>query len=474
MDRTWAHLSGQVRAQPHPVRSDNAGMLNRLRATTGWAVNSARTTASNAYYVSTHPVSSAIGVARNTATSALNAATGPASSVLNTARAAANAVYNEVDNFGPVTKDMEDAYQAAVQDEDSPGAIDDREATDLILTSRDVDASRSYLGVLVSNRGRTDLARLRAGHGPQFLPDAAARVDRYLKAGVVSAESTARPDRTIIDWTCKKPTWCCHWYPMEETYPDRDDPVNNLFAKGGACDKYDQAFGARSRAYEYAHNRIPSGTDREDSGWAGHCNNACEAVSLLKEPAKPVVYKGIEFTPWDIKGLLVLISDRLASRVDFRGHRYNGPTDDPNDPSPEVVVKTLKQWTKDDLPFILDIDREEAVWNYPYDKAKVVESYTPPEGFDTGTLPKGGTTRYYTFDLSGTGFEEEARHYQGWMHIAEDGKVTSNWIAGADEKISPDFMWRAHPVAGAWRGAASSNPEVLAANVWKLYTKSIA
>ncbi|MEE2959524.1 MAG: hypothetical protein VYA34_02185 [Myxococcota bacterium] len=128
--------------------------------------------------------------------------------------------------------------------------------------------------------------------------------------------------------------------------PGGTDPINNLFATGGALDKYDQVFGTERREYELTKNFRSYDSDSPDANWAGHCNNASEVACMLEEPKFGVEYKGVKFTRNDIAALLVKVSPSLRARnVDFEGRRYNGITDNPDEPKPHVFLeKVLKGW----------------------------------------------------------------------------------------------------------------------------------
>lgn len=372
---------------------------------------------------------------------------------------------------------IREAFNHALTDTQSPGIVDATEATELMSTALEVNASHAWLcGLIPSHRGQKDIKRLIADNDDKFAPAARANLLAFAKSGkVFGPNDVDAPPRTIMDWQSSKSTWHCHWFPMKESKAGGGDPINNLFAPGGALDKYDQAFGTDSREYELGRNFRAHDSDKTDANWAGHCNNASELACMIDPPKKGVTFNGVHFTKNDIAGLLVKISDRISTRVDFKGKRYYGPTDDPNDPNPQTFLATLKKWTKDDKPFVLDIDREDAVWNYPYDKAKVIESNKAPAGFDPSTVPDdSGFTRFYRFELAGTDFDAQARNYEGWMHTAPDGSVTSGWVAGEDPKVNPDFMWRPHKTPGAWRGPGRTNPKVTAENVWSIYSQSIA
>lgn len=204
--------------------------------------------------------------------------------------------------------------------------------------------------------------------------------------------------KVILDFQARHKTFAFHWFPMKETKPG-GDPINNLYAPGGCLEKHDLCTGKRSRQHEIAANRKPYESGKEFDWW-GHCNNASEGACIFQQPKHSVVRKAkdgtkVEYTTNDIQGLLVKVSPSLIDRVDFKGQRYDSKIrDNPNDPAPEVFLKVLKEWSADGMPFVLDIDPTEQVWNYPYDKAKVQESDKAPQGFDASGLPQDGSVKY--------------------------------------------------------------------------------
>ena len=272
---------------------------------------------------------------------------------------------------------------------------------------------------------------------------------------------------------------------MKESKPGGGDRINNLFAPGGALDKYDQVFGTKSREYELANNFRAYDSDASDANWSGHCNNASEIAAMLDRPKKTVTYKGVTFSPNDIAGLLVKVSGSLRSSVDFVGRRYNNDGDDKTDPKPHVFLnQVLRAWgteAENPIPFVLDIDRKAQVWNYPYDQGKIIESAVAPEGVDVGELPEGGQITFYTAELKGSTFDAQARTYQFWIQYSDDGAVMkSAWIEGDDAKVNPDFAWRPHPVGDLsdkanWvtKTHRQNNPKVNAADVYEIYSRSL-
>jgi hypothetical protein len=290
--------------------------------------------------------------------------------------------------------------------------------------------------------------------------------------------------QVILDFQAKKKTWYCHWFPMQETKKG-GDPINNLYAEGGPLAKLDMVTGGNARQYEFENNRKAMNAGNEYSWW-GHCNNSAEAACILREPKYDVVRNGINgenviFTPLDVQGLVVKVTPSLIEKVDFKGERYNGqPSDDPNDPAPEVFLDTMKNWAKDDLPFVVDLDNGQQVWNFPYDKVKISESATPPSDFVASGLPRDGSVKYYHMELSGTGYDKKRRVYACYIQRDSAGNVqTSGWIKTSNTHDSPDFLWRPHPIGDLMNKATwqyrgrPSNPAVDPGVVYDIYMQSL-
>ncbi|MED5465528.1 MAG: hypothetical protein VX699_12835 [Myxococcota bacterium] len=370
----------------------------------------------------------------------------------------------------------------------SAGDIDRGEALTLVRMVESAERPRTRFGVMLAwlrslfriNRtpkGVEELKQLRDNAGDLLTEDAKKILDSFIKTG--------KSDFVSLEWKSHKTTWRCHWFPMKAQKLLRADRKNNLFAKGGALEKYDQVFDAKSREYEMEHNYRSYFSRESDADWAGHCNNSSEVSCMLDEPKKPVTYKGVTFSPHDISGLLVKVSGSLRGSVDFVGERYNSSEDDKHDPAPHVFLsKVLQAWggeAEAPVPFVLDVTRKKAVWNYPYDQGRVTESTNPPRFFDESKLPKEGYTVFYRAELRGTAYEKQARDYRFWIQYANDGSVIeSAWIKGADKKVNPDFAWRPQPVGDLaekanWvtRPDRQNNPLVRAEDVYEIYRRSL-
>ncbi|MDA0713257.1 MAG: hypothetical protein O2897_04640 [bacterium] len=413
--------------------------------------------------------------------------------------------------------DVTSAFRSFTATTDTtPGIVDASEARELIAIAKDVYTT-SCCGASVNRLGQKELKKLFKENPTKFNEDAKGLISYYLtrnrlppempdapalpstpstptEPAVVTPTSPVAPVDTVDDvqekllgkWKCAKETWHCHWFPMKATRPG-GDPINNLYARGGSLDLYDQAFGTVARKYESDHNSKPHDAGEEFSWW-GFCNLASEAAAVLEQPIFEVARNGITFSPDKMSGLLVKVVPSLVSNVSFSGERYNGPSDNLEDPKPAVfMTEVLQKWgykADNPKPMILDIDRATQVWNYPYDQGEVYESKTAPEGFDAATVPTTGTVKYYRVPLEGTGFAKQKREYNFWIQYSGDGRteemLESDWIHGADEKISPDFAWQPHangdltkPEAWVTNERMQSNPHVLAEEVYSMYMESI-
>lgn len=74
--------------------------------------------------------------------------------------------------------------------------------------------------------------------------------------------------------------------------------------------------------------------------------------ALLSPPIRAVEYKGVQFTPPEIKQLLVMVSNDLADPCEpFVGMRGTGNIE------PEVLYHYLSRWISEKVPFIVDTGR---------------------------------------------------------------------------------------------------------------------
>jgi len=279
--------------------------------------------------------------------------------------------------------------------------------------------------------------------------------------------------KSLLHARARHATWQCDWFPMTLR---PNVPESSLFTAGGVCDKFDQATGKASRSHELANHQTVG------TSWSGHCDMASRVCALLAQPVRNVVYNGVTFTPHDIQGLLVMISNDLAGPNEpFIGQRNNGnPGDDPAEPYPHVLMPEVIKYLKDGKVIVLDIDNGPQVWNYAFDQGDIQQFSKPRSGMREVPALNGGTVKYMECELRGTGYDAEIRHYKYWAeHDSSGDMISSGWFGDPrDTKRNPDFMWVPVPCGDLsrksdWPKECSYNPQVDPKIVFDIYSQSI-
>jgi hypothetical protein len=310
-----------------------------------------------------------------------------------------------------------------------------------------------------------------------FDPGARTKIENFLNRQRLGNRPSAIEDngpmKTLLKAHAKHTTWHCDWFP---TTLRPSNPQASLFSPGGVCDKYDQATGKASRTFELANHQTTN------IAWAGHCDMASRVCALLNKPVRNVVYNGVTFTPHDIQGLLVMVSNDIAGNNEpFLGARYNGnPGDDPSEPYPHILLPAVKQHLEDGRVVVLDITNSGEVWNYPFDQAVIEEFSSPQPGMRKVQPTNDGVIKYQSWNLKGTEYAAEDRFYRSWIEYGTRGeKLASGWFGDPrDAKRNPDFMWV--PTACGdlskrdnWPATCSYNPQVDPRTVYDIYMQSI-
>lgn len=251
-------------------------------------------------------------------------------------------------------------------------------------------------GGTVDAAEKAELANILATHGSKFSPAAKTEFARLMGATppvvtppvvtppvVTPPVVPNQPEKVTIE--AKRMPWTTTYWPMAGYGDDTGSASSNLWAKGGALEKFDGMLKARglkegARAFElqpnlnwlinksgghYVPNSSISETDAErttgvdfnangkidadvkwdfiDShgqfgkdgktdasmsvGWWGSCDKVARAGILFEEPKKDVTLNGVTFTTQDIKGLLTVLADSQGGGSDFVGNRYDANPD---------------------------------------------------------------------------------------------------------------------------------------------------
>ena len=214
----------------------------------------------------------------------------------------------------------------------------------------------------------------------------------------------------VWDLRSSKKVWTSTYWPMANVSGQTGgNPIENLWAEDGPLDKFDQVLSARGkRSGAQAHESVPSlnwlknpkaaegyyvakPTIREDDAeittgvsfsgkakltkgvkrdflddfdafgsngktkgsmdvsWWGSCDAVALAGMLFETPKKKATVDGVEFTPNDIKGLLVLTAQTQAGREEYVGERFEGIPDEVRLKNGSVLEGTVTSLSTDDL-----------------------------------------------------------------------------------------------------------------------------
>lgn len=193
----------------------------------------------------------------------------------------------------------------------------------------------------------------------------------------------AQPEKVTYE-ASRKP-WTTTYWPMAGSGNDVGSASSNLWAKGGALEKFDSVLKARGQAegarnfelkpalnwlvnketghyipdsmlnekdaerttgvdfnnngkidanvaWDFIDSRGQFGKDGKTDatmsvGWWGSCDKVARAGILFEEPKHDVELNGVKFTTQDIKGLLTVLADSQGGGSDFVGNRYDANPD---------------------------------------------------------------------------------------------------------------------------------------------------
>ena len=292
------------------------------------------------------------------------------------------------------------------------------------------------------------------------------------------------PDKNIIlFWKSARKTERYHWWPLLNRDIQQEDPVNNLFARGGGIHKYATLCDNLALDYQKTYHCIPPDSERSDKNWAGFCDRASTLSCLFSYPRRSVTAKfgprQVEFMPEDIEALMICASDNAIrqGKTVFYGKRNNIKKKDddkisPNqlrliksEPLPLDLLDILQSLTRELIPFVMDVDNGAAVWNYPFDS--VIINLESPEKYQK-YLPNKGENKIYRFLLTSTAYPEKNMDLVGYVNKYHNF-IDQGWIGDKN----PDFLWRQYPQEGPWIGKSEMNPYINCYHVYRIYQESL-
>lgn len=222
--------------------------------------------------------------------------------------------------------------------------------------------------------------------------------------------------------------WSGYWWPML-------DNGYNLYADGGAMAKYDRylvANGLPAGAQQW--ERTNRSTTNRANSWWGYCHASAAAAILAPEP-RAVTRNGVSFTVNDVKGLTTSLYYE-PTYTWLSGTRV----DDPSDTSSAAYADIAPVWMDYLLryyiryykyPFIMDINANSQVWNYP------VFAFTRDSTPYANGIEDVRTTVWFTSpDWNTTGTKYFSKTYTYRLQSGTLGQWT-----GASVNDHPDFAW---------------------------------
>ena len=293
-------------------------------------------------------------------------------------------------------------------------------------------------------------------------------------ASSIGVNTNNSKNKCVLYWNSKYKTQYYHWWPMKNRDVEKEDYANNLYAKGGGLYKYDILFDTNSVDYQMKKYSISPDSTRSDKNWAGFCDRAAFLSCLYRHPEKSVIVeynnKKIIFSKKDIEALMIVVSNLTVNRnlSVFYGNRNNSKdskSKKKGEPYPLELIEILKRFSKEEEPFVMDIDNGAAVWNYSYDQFVInIEEID----FSDKTLPKVGKNVIYRFKINSTAYPKKNIDIKGLVNYNGE-YITQKWLSPQN----PDFLWKKYKMQGHWTGKSDMNPEIDANIVYEIYKKSI-
>lgn len=243
--------------------------------------------------------------------------------------------------------------------------------------------------------------------------------------------------------------WSGYWWPML-------DNGYNLYVNGGPMAKYDQYVAATTgrASSAQAWERANHYTNDRSASWWGHCH-AWAAASILAPEPSAVTRAGINFTVNDVKGLTTALYYEptfnwlSGTRVDDVNDRSSAAYQDIAPAWMDYLLRYYIRYYK--YPFIMDINANSQVWNYPvfaYNRTSTV--------YADGTEDVTNVVWYSSPDWNTNGTKYFSKTYTYRLKAGTLGSWT-----GASVNDHPDFAW---VPTGKSRGS-STNPYVTDATV---------
>jgi hypothetical protein len=249
------------------------------------------------------------------------------------------------------------------------------------------------------------------------------------------------------------PIWDAYWYPYSQNGTARRNNPYDL----SPMEKYDAVTNRQNLATNW---ELQQAARLGRISWAGHCNGLAAASTMSQEPRQSVFYGNINFTPDDIKALLIEAwqggGATVGSRCDTNNIAKDAygriVLDACRDLNPATLHLALTNFIgRFRKPIIIDIDPTEQVWNYPAISYRVLrkDSLTArdanwwlqdrnEEGYQYNANAK--SFEYYQTEIS---FKDGTKRiYEYILELDTYGYIIGGEWYGSSKTQHPDFVWR--------------------------------
>jgi hypothetical protein len=247
--------------------------------------------------------------------------------------------------------------------------------------------------------------------------------------------------------------WDAYWYPYSQNGTARRGNPYDL----SPLEKYDAITNRQNLATNW---ELQQAARLGRISWAGHCNGVAAASTMSQEPKRSVFHGNINFTPDDIKALLIEAwqggGATVGSRCDINNIAKDAygriVLDACRDLNPATLHLAITNFIgRFKKPIIVDIDPTEQVWNYPAISYRVLrkDSLTArdanwwlqdrnEEGYQYNDNAK--SFEYYQTEIA---FKDGTKRiYEYILELDTYGYIIGGEWYGSSKTQHPDFVWR--------------------------------
>lgn len=249
-----------------------------------------------------------------------------------------------------------------------------------------------------------------------------------------------------------RPVWTGDYWPMASGGTGRRPSAGEL----SALEKYDIVTDNQGQASAW---EAAEAARYGNVAWSGHCNGLAAAGIRTKEPIRSVRYRDVDFSPNDVKALLVeafqntgtLVGGRCESDEPDRDvfGRVTALDADCRDLNPATLHLALTNYIGlHGAPVIIDREAGLEVWNYPavayaFTQKAIsgVEAMQQLRAESQDYLYNSRAQRFMLVELQLTLVNEQSFRYSYILEGDGAGNIIGGEWLGGSKFDHPDFIW---------------------------------